>query len=32
VAAFGGDLSVGPTSDGGWAVEATLPYAEEVES
>jgi signal transduction histidine kinase len=30
VAAFGGDLSAGPTSDGGWAVEATLTYAEGV--
>ena len=26
VAAFGGDLAVGPTAAGGWAVRANLPY------
>lgn len=28
VAAFGGDLTAGPAADGGWTVEATLPYDE----
>ena len=32
VAAFGGDLTAGPTADHGWAVEASLPYGEEVAS
>jgi signal transduction histidine kinase len=28
VAAFGGELTAGRTADGGWVVEATLPYEE----